>query len=160
MDLKSAFFDERFPYGKKIGIIEGEHMNRNATNRRSAGRNRSIPFKVFSPQVVPWMVETNKIACVRVGSRKVRSLMTIAMQAGEREIIQDGCSSMLTCNDVIGMEGQRIAGSGKLAVLATAVCPLPDLPEKIDVHAPGGLGRLFSSARRALDCITASRFPT
>ena len=72
----------------------------------------------------------------------------------------DTLASMLARNDVVDVKGQTIDKGGKVAILASVLSSLPDFPNNVLVHE----GRRFPSfvwrASRALDCMTASRFPT
>jgi hypothetical protein len=51
-----------------------------------------------------------------------------------------------------------VKGGGQSAVFAARRGPLRNLPYEIGIHLRYGAGRC--KARRPLDCITASRFPT
>jgi hypothetical protein len=42
--------------------------------------------------------------------------------------------SVLACDDVIGVEGQGIESSRKMAILASLLGALTNLPDKITVH--------------------------
>ena len=67
---------------------------------------------------------------------------------------------MLPSNDVINVKWQGIPGVRQMTILAPSLRTLPDLPGKLPVHEfERSRGFLFR-ARRALDCMTASRFPT
>jgi hypothetical protein len=62
---------------------------------------------------------------------------------------------MLACDDVVDVKWQRISRGRQAAVLATVPGPLPNVPYQIGIH-----DYRRRRASRALDCITASRFPT
>lgn len=76
------------------------------------------------------------------------------MKTRQRKVIENGATSMLPRNDVIDMEGQRIKAGRKPTIFTPVMGALPDFPGNFPIH-----GFVFS-ARRALDLITASRFPT
>jgi hypothetical protein len=44
----SLFFDQRLPKRENIWGIDGEHMNRDAADRCSAGQDRARPLEVFA----------------------------------------------------------------------------------------------------------------
>jgi hypothetical protein len=67
---------------------------------------------------------------------------------------------MLLRNDVIDMKGQRINRSREPAVFVSAFSSLPDLTDQFRVHQPSPAGGFRPRATLALDCRTASRFPT
>src|SRR5712692_6666480 len=101
---------------------------------RSAGKYPSRPREVSIPLVCPRMEEANKLARIRICSGDVRTLVAIAMQAGEGEVFKNSQPSMLTCNDVIDVKGQRINGRRKVAILTSVLGTKPDLPDNIPVH--------------------------
>ena len=67
---------------------------------------------------------------------------------------------MLPSNDVIDVKWQGIAGVRQMTILAPSLRTLPDLPGKLPVHEFERSRGFLLRARRALDCMTASRFPT
>jgi hypothetical protein len=67
---------------------------------------------------------------------------------------------MLTCNDAIDVKGQTIDAGGKVTILAAALSTLPDFPNNILVYEGRRSRGFVWRASRALDCMTASRFPT
>src|ERR1039457_4235755 len=112
------------------------------------------------PLVRPWMEESNQLAGLRICSGDVRTLVPIAVKAGESEGFKNSQPSVLACDDVIDVKGQRIDGSGKVAILASVLGTTPDVPGQIPVHERwrSSTGVLLR-ASRAFDCITASKFP-
>jgi hypothetical protein len=106
------------------------------------------------------MEEPSKLARIRICSGYVRTFVTIAVQAGEGEVLKNSEPSMLPCNDVIDVKGQRISGSRKLAILASVSGTSPDLPDNIPIHELWLLRGFLLRASRAFDCMTASKFPT
>ncbi len=84
--------------------------------------------------------------------------MPITVQASQGEVIENRWSAMLARNDVVDVKRQRVNRSRYMTVFATALGPFPDLADEVLIHEREcGFGR---SARRALDCMTASKFPT
>ena len=51
------------------------------------------------------MEETNNLAGLRITAGNIRSLEAVAMNTGEGEILQFGFPSVLSCDDVIYLEG-------------------------------------------------------
>jgi hypothetical protein len=83
----------------------------------------------------------------------------IATNASEDEVLKNSRPSMLTRNDVIDVKEQRIDGSGKMTILSSVLGALPDLPDIVPVHEAGQSCGFLLRASRALDCMTANRFP-
>jgi hypothetical protein len=134
-------------------------MNRSSANSRSPGKCNSGPLEVPIPLVRPRMEESNKLARIRICSSYVRTFVAIAVQAGEGEILKDSEPSMLACNDVIDVKGQRIDGSRKVAILTSVLGTTPHVPDNIPVHELWRLRGFLLRASRAFDCMTASKFP-
>ena len=134
-------------------------MNRSSANCRSACKHGPYPLEVSIPLVRSRMEEPNKLARTRINSGYVRTFVAIAVQAGEGEILKDSEPSMLACNDVIDVKGQKIDGSRKVAILTAVLGTTPDLPDNITVHGLRRLRGFRLRASRAFDCITASKFP-
>ena len=120
-EWKCLLLDERFPHGQKIRIIDSEHMNRYAANLCPAAQRRSCPLEVFAPQVHAWMEESNDLPRVWICPRDVRTFVPIAVKTREGEILKNGLASMLTCNDVIHVKGQRIDVNGKVTIFTSVL---------------------------------------
>jgi hypothetical protein len=80
------------------------------------------------------MEESDDLAGVGIRSSDVRTLVPIAVKTSQSKIFENGLASVLPRNDVIGVKRQRIYGSRKMAVLASAVRTLPDLPGEVPGH--------------------------
>jgi len=80
------------------------------------------------------MEEPNDLPSVWICSSDVWAFVPIAMKTGEREIFNNSLASMLTCDDVIDVKGQGIEVDGNVTILASALGPLPDLPDNFLVH--------------------------
>ena len=80
------------------------------------------------------MEESNKLACVWISSRDVWAFAPIAVKTREGEVLKYSLAPMLTCDDVIDVEGQGIEVDGNVTILASALGPLPDLPDNFLVH--------------------------
>lgn len=85
LEWECPFLDERFPHRDNVWIIDGEHMNRNAADRCSAGQDRTSPLEVFRPPVHPGMEKPDEFSCVLICSSEVRALVPIAVKTGEGE---------------------------------------------------------------------------
>ena len=157
LEWKCLLLDQRFAHSEKIRRVDSQHLNRGAANLCSACQHRSDPLEVDAPLVRARMEESNELPSPRIRSRDVRAFVPVAVEAGEGEILEDGLASMLACNYVIDVKGQTIDVSGKVTILASVLGTLPNFPNSIPVHERRGF---VLRARRALDCMTANRFPT
>jgi hypothetical protein len=80
-------------------------MNGDSANRRPAGKSGSHPTEVCIPLVRTRMEESNQLARLRICSSDVRTLMPIAVEAGESEVFKYSQPPVLACNDVINVKG-------------------------------------------------------
>src|ERR1700730_3707949 len=65
-------------------------------------------YDVVRPAVVSRMEKTNQLSGVSIKPSHVRPLEAIAMDTGEGEIFKFSFAAMLSCNDVIDLEGRRM----------------------------------------------------
>jgi hypothetical protein len=63
---------------------------------------------VVRPAVASRMEKANNFSSVRIGPSHVRPLEAIAMDTGNGEIFKFSLATMLSCNDVIDLEGRRM----------------------------------------------------
>jgi hypothetical protein len=115
---------------------------------------------MFTSSIPPRMKQSNKFPSSRISSRNIRTFVSIAVKASEREIFEDSLTAMLPRNDVIDVEGERINESRQTAVFTTILGSLPGLPDEVLVHEPGPFRGFTRRASLALDCMTARRLPT
>jgi hypothetical protein len=106
------------------------------------------------------MKQSHNFASNWVISRYVRTFVPIAMKARKGEIIRDGCSSVLSRDDVIHVKGPRIDSSRQVAVLAAIAGSATDFSGKMTGHELRVGGAFFPRAILALDCMMARKFPT
>jgi hypothetical protein len=125
---------KRFAHCKKIRIVDREHSNPNVPDRRSTGQLCSRPLEVIAPEIESRMEEAYDLTIIGICSGNVGAFVAVAGEAGERQIFENGLTSMLPGDDVVGVEGQGIEGRGKVTVLAPVPCALPDLSGNLPVH--------------------------
>jgi len=63
---------------------------------------------VVRPAVASRMEKANNLSALRIKPGHVRPLKAIAMDTGEGEIFKFSLATMLSCNDVIDLEGRRM----------------------------------------------------
>jgi hypothetical protein len=81
------------------------------------------------------------------------------VQTSQSQIIQFREAAVLTWSYVVHVKSERKEFSGEMTVLATIIRSLPDLPNHARIHELGFKNSWLSSTKRALDCMTARRFP-
>jgi hypothetical protein len=87
-------------------------MNRSSANRRTTHEHGVRPLEVDVPLVRARMKESNKFTRVWIGSRDVWTFVPVAVKTRESEVLDIGHASMLACNDVIDVKGQRVHRNG------------------------------------------------
>ena len=73
------------------------------------------------------MEQPPNLVCCRIATRDVRSFVTVAVQAGERQIRGVAASSVLPGNDVVYLEREPVVRKRNTAVFAPAPGSVPDL---------------------------------
>lgn len=82
--------------------------------------------------------------------------MTIAVHAGESQVVEVGFAAVLARDDVVHLEGHRITGRWQMAVFTAVASARREVWIQIGVHERG---EGFSPRdTRAFDCIMASTF--
>ena len=71
-------------------------------------------------------------------------------------MIQFREAAVLTRSYVVHVKSERKEFSGEMTVLVRS---LPDLPKYARIHELGCKNSWLSSTKRALDCLTARKFP-
>lgn len=153
-----AFFLQSLAHCDNFWVVDQQERKRHAANLGQRLQLTPIPDKVLRPNVAPGMEQADDLTGFGINASDVRPLETVAVNAGQGEVIKSGCSAMLPRNNVIDLERCGVKGGGQSTVFAARCGALPNLPYEIGVHLRYGAGRC--KARRPLDCMTASRFPT
>jgi hypothetical protein len=132
-----SIFLKRLAFAKPAPI-RGVHLQK--ADRRSAYRGApdnkdSVALEVLIPLVLPRMKEPDERAAFRVKSAQVRSLVRIAVVAGESEVSAVVSSAMLASDDVLDVIGEEwLRVLRQTAVFAAITGPFTDsLPEPL-VH--------------------------
>ena len=96
-DLRCPFLVKKLPCAKPTPIC-GVHLqqaNRRSANRTATDNKHSIAFEVLIPPVLPRMKQPDERAAFRIKSTQVRTLVRIAVVAGESEVFAVVPSPML-----------------------------------------------------------------
>ena len=112
-----------------------QQANRRSANRTATDNKDSVALEVLIPPVLPRMKQPDERAAFRIKSTQVRTLVRIAVVAGESEVFAVVSSAMLASNDVLDVIGEeRLRVLRKAAVFAAMIGTFTDgLPEPL-VH--------------------------
>lgn len=105
--------------------------------------------EMLVPVVLPWMKQSRERAGFRVQSGKIRSFAQIAVMTGERKIVGSIGTPMLSREDVLDVENERLTLLWQGAILAVIVRAAADELAEGSVHQPA---LAWVRTRRALDC--------
>ena len=124
------FPEKRLPFAKATTPICGVHLqqaNRRSANRTATDNKDSVALEVLIPPILPRMKQPYERAAFRIKSTQVRSLVRIAMVAGESEVFAVASSAMLASNDVLDVIcEERLRVLRKAAVFAAMIGTFTD----------------------------------
>jgi len=96
-DLRCPFLVKKLSFAKPTPIC-GVHLqqaNCRSANRTATDNKHAVAFEVLIPPVLPRMKQPDERAAFRIKSTQVRSLVRIAVVAGESEVFAVASSAML-----------------------------------------------------------------
>jgi hypothetical protein len=115
-----------------FGVVDAQECNGCTARGRISVQSSSTPEKVFTPDVAARIVQPNDFAALSINSGNIRSFEAIAVDAGERQILEDGRSTVLKSNNVIHLgAGCTAEGSRQYS---HRPCSLPYLADEICVQ--------------------------
>ena len=133
------------------GEVDGQDINGDLANRRLAGQDWSLPFKVCFPIILTRMKQRNQCAREFVPANQIWAFPTIACEAGDAKIVGRRFTVVLCRDDVVHFEGKWIKSLWHPTVFTATVGAIPNLFAEFAIHD----AELFPSCRsvnRAFDC--------
>ena len=106
---KFSLLHQGYTNRDEIGFIDREHLHRNQTDVALRRQNGAVPLKMVAPVIRARMEQPDNFSSRGMPSRDVRPFMPIAVETCEREVVALGCAAMLTGDDVVDVERQRIS---------------------------------------------------
>jgi hypothetical protein len=98
-----------------------------SANRTATDNKHSVASEVLIPPVLPRMKQPDERAAFRIKSTQVRTLVRIAVVAGESEVFAVVPSAMLSSNDVLDVIGEeRLRALRKETVFAAMIGTFTD----------------------------------
>src|SRR6202011_4362918 len=76
------------------------------------------------PLMTPWVKEPGELVGYRIDAGGVWPLVSVIVQAGQREIIEDGFPLVLDGNDMVEFKRDRVSTLGQVAVFAHTASPV------------------------------------
>src|SRR5204863_155056 len=115
------------------GIVDVENVNCHDSGFGFANQDGVLPTEMAMPALVSRVEQRIQLASEQ--SSQIRPLGPIALRAGVTEAIGIVFAAMFFGNDVLDLE-RKTAGIifEKLAVFATAACPLADKGSERGIH--------------------------
>lgn len=102
------------------------------------------------------MEETDNLIRQRIHASDIGTLVTIAVNTSQCEIVCFFSAPVLACNHMVYLKRRRMKTSQQLAVFASPTRPVSHKPIKVCVQT----GSETLSNFLARDCMRASRLPT
>jgi hypothetical protein len=87
-ERECLFFAQSFPHRNNVWVIDGEHLNRDPTNRCSTSEDGAYPLEMFSPPVHPGIEEPDELSRVGICSGEIRTFVPVAVKTGEGEVLK------------------------------------------------------------------------
>lgn len=100
-------------------IINTEHVNGRAADRRPCLHQLAIPKEVVRPQVLTRMEQAHDFSTRWISPWDIRALVRVAVEASESEIVFGPLSSMVARDNVIDLKVQLVEILGHLAILTS-----------------------------------------
>ena len=127
--------------GSQRELVFGIHIQnayRSPANGRLANQVGSVPFEVVCPVVAPRMEQFRHLLGLRVDACQVRSLMQVAVYAGQSQVFEIVRAAVNLGNDVLDVKRrQRRVISVQHAILTTMASALPDAGSRPWAHRLG-----------------------
>jgi hypothetical protein len=114
--------------------------------------------KVLTPKISSRMEQSDDLFCVRVEACDIVSLEAVGVDACQRQVFKILKAAVLPRDDVVDVERKKLCRGWEPAVLATSASAVVNSADQVRAHS--WVLPVAFSARRALDCIIASRLPT
>jgi len=124
-----------FPKPTPIRGVHLQQADRRSAYRTATDNKDSVTLEVLFPPVLPGMKQPDELAAFRIKSAQVRSLMRIAVVAGESEVLAVVSSAMLASNDVLDVIGEeRLRILRQATVFAAITGPFSNSLPELLVH--------------------------
>jgi hypothetical protein len=84
--------------------IDLEYVDRHATDCRSPNKLAFVPMKVIRPASAPRIKKRHGLSRKSIKSGNVRTLVLVAGEARQSEVLKRGCSAMLQTDHMVNLE--------------------------------------------------------
>jgi hypothetical protein len=125
--------------------IDVQYANRRPSNSGDTDDLASVPREMVRPLLVTWVEKLDNLSRVGVDPGQVRTLVQIAIDAGEREVCEIVTATVLSRQNVFDLEfGDGGLRLGQLAIFTAMASPLPDMLPRLLVHYEASRRRAFA----------------
>lgn len=114
--------------------IHGEDVHRRSADGRAAEQDGLIPFEMVLPPIPPRVEQSRQLPSGRIDSSDVGSLVIVAREARECEVLEIICVVMFPGDHMVDLKREDVESLGKAAILADLFRPCPDLVNKRGVQ--------------------------
>jgi hypothetical protein len=109
-------------------------MRCRSANDRTSGNFAFIVHKMFTPVIQSRMKQPRHFPCFGIKAGKVRSFVQIAVMTGQRKILGNIFTAMLSRDDMFNVERQKFLFLSHPAILTNIFCALPDELAQLRFH--------------------------
>jgi hypothetical protein len=153
--VEPAFsFENRATLEEVDRRIELQQLSGRSTNLRNSLDSFFAAAEMLFPTIIPGVKQPHHFPRRGITAHQIRSLVKIAVRAGEREVVDSGRAPVLAGNDVLDVKGSVgfILGM-QTAILTALPRPRSDELSKRGVHLQAALleARNASALRRRME---------
>lgn len=107
-----------------LWLVDVEHGDGSAANRRDADKSGAFPAEMRAPFVASRIKKAHNVRGRQIQTRDIVELETITVRTSVSEIFRNTSASMLSSDDVIANECYAQEHSGNVTILTPIASPL------------------------------------
>lgn len=116
------------------GSVQFQSRYRGASCGTDPHHTNPVPTEMQPPRVLAWVEQRDSCPGLRVGRLLSRAFSEGTRNAGQRQIVERGCTARVDRYDVIHMESGFLADLGQPAVFAAVLRSLQHLTPQVGRH--------------------------
>jgi hypothetical protein len=122
--------------------VDRQDVHSSSADAAAAHEARPVVAEVSSPVFAPWVKQWDEPACYGIEASNVRTLMIVAGETGESQVLGYCRAAVLLRDHMVDLEWELVERLRNPTVLARMTRPLPDQPLKGQTHSEDQAARL------------------